>query len=271
MNAEPLIFEPGQFCRVDLNARDPDAARVFYSGVFGWSGEFAGRAAEAGPYERFALDGRVVAGMGRMSEPMREAGTPSVWVSYICVDDVDAIADRAERLGATIQVPPTDISEAGRMAFIVDPTGAPIAFWQPGIDRGAEVVTRPGALCWNELATPDLDAACAFHAELLGWEYRDNPHSPAPYRIIENAGRPAGGVLQMTEEWGDVPAHWIVYFAVEDAATTAERVRALGGHVHHGPFDTAAGKLVVCQDNQGAMFHLLQLAESKAAEPDRVT
>lgn len=69
---------PGQFCRVDLNARDPDAARVFYSGLFGWTGEFAGRAAAAGPYERFFLDGRVVAGMGRMSEAMRAAGSPSV-------------------------------------------------------------------------------------------------------------------------------------------------------------------------------------------------
>ena len=257
-----MTFDPGQFCRVDLNARDPDAARGFYSGVFGWTGEFAGRAADAGAYERFALDGLVVAGMGRMSEAMRKAGSASVWVSYVCVDNVDAIASSAEKLGARIRVPATDISEAGRMAMIDDPTGASLAFWQPGLDAGAELVTRPGALCWNELATPDLDSACAFYAELLGWRYRNNPHSPAPYRIIDNAGRPNGGMLQMTEEWGDMPAHWMVYFAVEDAGAAAERVRALGGHVHHGPFDTAAGRLVVCQDPHGAMFHALELAET---------
>lgn len=261
-----MNFDAGQFCRVDLNARDSDAARTFYSGVLGWTGEFAGRASAAGPYERFFLGRRVVAGMGRMSEPMREAGSPSTWVSYVRVDDVDAIATAAGELGAAIRMAPADISTAGRMAMIDDPTGAPLAFWQPGSDRGAELVTQPGALCWNELATPDLNAATGFYRDLLGWGYRDNPHAPAPYRIIENAGRPNGGMLQMTDEWGDTPAHWMVYFAVDDADTVAERVKALGGQVHHGPFDTAAGRLVVCRDNQGAMFHALELAEAGARE-----
>lgn len=266
MPDEPLTFDPGQFCRVDLNARDPDAARAFYCGLFGWTGEFAGRASEAGPYERFGLDGRVVAGMGRMSDEMRESGTPSVWVSYIRVDDVDAVVKNAEGLGGAIRLPATDISGTGRMAFVDDPTGASIAFWQPGTEQGAQVVTEPGAFCWNELATPDLAVAAEFYGELLGWGFRNNPHSPAPYQIIENAGRPNGGMLQMTEEWGDMPAHWMVYFAVADARAAADRVRALGGHVHHGPFDTAAGKLAVCQDSQGAMFHALELAGNAMAD-----
>ncbi|HMB38956.1 MAG TPA: VOC family protein [Wenzhouxiangellaceae bacterium] len=253
-------FRHGDFCRVDLNARDPDAARVFYSGLFGWTGEFAGRAGDAGPYERFFLDGLLVAGMGRMSDEMRHGGSPSVWVSYIRVDDVDAAVQAAEGLGATIQVPATSISEAGRIAFIQDPTGASVAFWEAGLEPGAEATKVPGTFCWNELVTPDLDGAQAFYAELLGWTGYVNPHSPAPYRIIENAGRSNGGILKMTEEWGDAPPHWIVYFAVVDAEDAAARVRALGGSVHHGPFDTAAGRLVVCQDNQGAGFHVLELA-----------
>jgi len=264
--AEVVHFDHGQFCRVDLNARDPDGARGFYSGVFGWTGEFAGRAAQAGGYERFSLDGRVVAGMGRMSDAMREAGAPSVWVSYVSVENVDAVAENAEALGATVRMPATDIADTGRMAMIDDPTGGTVAFWQPGKEAGAELVTRPGALCWNELATPDLDQACAFYGDLLGWSYRDNPHSPAPYRIIDNRGRPNGGVLQMTEEWGGMAAHWIVYFAVDDAGGLADRVLALDGLVHHGPFDTAAGRLVVCRDPQGAAFHALQM---KGEEGDR--
>lgn len=260
MSGPSAQYAPGQFCRVDLNARDPDAARVFYSGLFGWTGEFAGRAAAAGPYERFLLDGRVVAGMGRMSDAMRAAGSPSVWISYVRVDDVDAIVAEAERLGATVRMPATDISDAGRMAMIDDPTGASLAFWQPGFDHGAEVVTRPGAVCWNELATPDPAAAATFYGELLGWAYRDNPRAPAPYRLIVNGDRPAGGMLRMTAEWGDTPAHWIVHFAVADADDAAERTRALGGEVRHGPFDVAAGRLLVCRDNQGATFHALELA-----------
>ncbi|MGK7297422.1 MAG: VOC family protein [Candidatus Wenzhouxiangella sp. M2_3B_020] len=256
----PPVFRHGDFCRVDLNARDPDAARVFYSGLFGWTGEFAGRAADAGPYERFALDGLLVAGMGRMSEEMRANDSPSVWVSYIRVDDADAVVQAAEGLGATVRVPATTISEAGRIAFIDDPAGAGVAFWEAGLEPGADAVKVPGTFCWNELATPDLDGSIGFYAELLGWAGYANPHSPAPYRIIENAGRSNGGILQMTRDWGDIRPHWMVYFAVENAEEAAERVHALGGTVHHGPFDTAAGKLIVCQDNQGAMFHALELA-----------
>jgi len=262
MSIDSPVFRHGDFCRVDLNARDPDAARVFYSGLFGWTGEFAGRAGDAGPYERFFLDGLLVAGMGRMSDEMRDGGAPSAWVSYVRVDDADAVVEAAEALGAKVQLPATTISEAGRVAFIEDPTGASVAFWEAGLEPGAEAIKAPGTFCWNELATPDLDGAQAFYAELLGWTGYVNPHSPAPYRIMENAGRSNGGILEMTEEWGGVPPHWIVYFAVDDADDAAARVRALGGSVHHGPFDTAAGRLVVCQDNQGATFHLLELGET---------
>lgn len=254
-------FRPGDFCRVDLNARDPDAARTFYTGLFGWTAEFAGRAAEAGPYERFFLDGLLVAGMGRMSDEMREAGAPSTWVSYVRVERAEAVVAAAEALGARTLVPATTISEAGRIAFVEDPTGATIAFWEAGLEAGAEATKAPGTFCWNELATPDLEGALAFYAELLGWTGYANPHSPAPYRIVESGGRSNGGILQMTEEWGEAPAHWIVYFAVDDGDAAADRVRALGGRVHHGPFETAAGRLVVCEDNQGARFHALELAE----------
>ena len=254
------VYRHGDFCRVDLNARDTDAARVFYSGLFGWTGEFAGRAGDAGPYERFFLDGLLVAGMGRMSDEMRDGGSPSAWVSYIRVDDAAATVDAAVALGANVQVPATTISAAGRIAFIEDPTGASVAFWEAGLEPGAEATKAPGTFCWNELATPDLKRAQAFYARLLGWTGYVNPRSPAPYRIIENSGRSNGGILEMTEEWGGAPPHWIVYFAVDAAEDAAARVRALGGSVLHGPFDTAAGKLAVCRDNQGAAFHLLELA-----------
>lgn len=265
MSHDPSLYGHGDFCRVDLNARDPNAARVFYTGLFGWTGEFAGRAGEAGPYERYFLDGLLVAGMGRMSDKMLESGSPSAWLSYIRVDDADAVVRSAEALGAIVRVPATPISSAGRIGVIDDPTGAIVAFWEAGLEPGAEKTRVPGTLCWNELVTPDLDGAQVFYSKLLGWTPHVNPHSPAPYRIVENAGRPNGGMLQMTGEWGAAPAHWIVYFAVEDARVAAERVRALGGHVHRGPFDTAAGKLVVCQDSQGAMFHALELAGDPTA------
>jgi predicted enzyme related to lactoylglutathione lyase len=63
----------------------------------------------------------------------------------------------------------------------------------------------------------------------------------------------------MTEEWGDMPPHWTVYFAVEDADGISEQIEKAGGTVHHGPFDTPIGRLAVCGDDQGAHFHVLAL------------
>lgn len=62
-----------------------------------------------------------------------------------------------------------DVLDAGRMAFLVDPTGGFIGLWQAGRHHGAELVNEPGALVWNELRTRDVEAAAAFYGEVLGW------------------------------------------------------------------------------------------------------
>jgi len=36
-------------------------------------------------------------------------GERPMWIGYICVEDVDATADRIKRLGGAVHVPPQDI------------------------------------------------------------------------------------------------------------------------------------------------------------------
>jgi predicted enzyme related to lactoylglutathione lyase len=52
------------------------------------------------------------------------------WMAYINVDDLDASAKKAEKLGAKIIVPPTTVSDYGRFVVLQDPTGASISLWQ---------------------------------------------------------------------------------------------------------------------------------------------
>jgi predicted enzyme related to lactoylglutathione lyase len=49
---------------------------------------------------------------------------PPNWGAYVTVDDVDATAVLAEKLGGKILVPPTDIPTVGRFSVIQDPQGA---------------------------------------------------------------------------------------------------------------------------------------------------
>jgi predicted enzyme related to lactoylglutathione lyase len=68
-----------------------------------------------------------------------------------------------------------------------------------------------------------------------------------------------GGIMQMTDAWGDLPPHWMVYFSVKDIDEAAARVRALGGIVHVEKSDVGTGSFLVMSDPAGAVCSLIQL------------
>jgi hypothetical protein len=55
----------------------------------------------------------------------------------------------------------------------------------------------------------------------------------------------------ITDDQPDVPAHWSVTFAVEDADATAERAAELGGRVVVPPFDAPWVRMTVIADPLG--------------------
>jgi hypothetical protein len=50
-----------------------------------------------------------------------------------------------------------------------DPPGATIAGWEPRKHIGARFMNEPGALCWTELMTTNVEAAGQFYAGAFGW------------------------------------------------------------------------------------------------------
>src|ERR1700742_2016264 len=124
---------PGTFSWTDLNTTDQGAAKAFYSGLFGW--EITDMPAGEGVvYSMAAQDGKWVGAISPQPQQQRDAGAP-----------------------------PFDVMEAGRMAVIQDPQGAWFLIWQPNQHKGAQLVNAHGALCWNELGSPDLGGSAAFY------------------------------------------------------------------------------------------------------------
>jgi len=148
---------PGTFSWTDLTTTDQESAKAFYGGLFGWVAEDTPIGEDA-YYSIQRVDGKDVAAISPQQEAQREAGVPPTWNSYVTVENADAVAERAKELGATVVAPPFDVMQAGRMAAIQDPQGAFFLLWQPNQNHGAQLVNAPGALSWNELASPDLDA-----------------------------------------------------------------------------------------------------------------
>jgi predicted enzyme related to lactoylglutathione lyase len=57
----------------------------------------------------------------------------------------------------------------------------------------------------------------------------------------------------------EIPAHWLVYFAVDDADATLSKANEQGGSVAFGPQDIArVGRIAVLKDPFGAIFAVVQ-------------
>ena len=113
----------GAFSWFELTTTDPEAAKNFYTQLFGWTTEDM-------PMENMAYTilkvGEEGVG-GIMQTPPQAEGLPPNWGVFVTVDDVDATAKKAEELGANILVPPTDIPNVGRFFVLQDPQGAVIS------------------------------------------------------------------------------------------------------------------------------------------------
>src|SRR5918911_607804 len=103
-----------------------------------------------------------------------------------------------------------DVMTAGRMAVIADPQGAFLMAWEPRESIGARFVNAPGALAWNELATPDVDAAIRFYGDLFGWATEPFEGSPQRYLVVKNGDRGNGGIRELGDQ--PAPPHWLPYF-----------------------------------------------------------
>ncbi|MDX1547297.1 MAG: VOC family protein [Rhodothermales bacterium] len=256
---EPVATHaPGTFCWIELATTDPEAAKAFYTGLFGWNALDT----EAGPGVTYTFLRRGEQNVGALyaqEATQREQGIPPHWFSYVSTGDADAAAERAAALGGTVVVAPFDVMDAGRMAIVQDPTGAPFGLWQTRTHPGVDVLQEPGSLCWSELATRDAEAAGAFYTGLFGWERQTGDTPGGPYTMFSrSADDPAAGMLQMTEEWGEIPSHWMPYFGVEDCDAAVARAQELGGTVKVEPITMpGVGRFAVVADPQGAVFSII--------------
>lgn len=252
---EKTRHEPGTFCWVELGTSDGPAAKRFYASLFGWTWtDFPGR---AGPYTILQKNGKDAAALYQMGA---QQGVPPNWASYVRVESADDAAARAKGLGAKVLMGPFDAAENGRMAVLQDPTGAFFSIWEPRANPGAGVVNEPGAFCWNELYTTDPKKAADFYIGLFGWTKNARHMDFGEYVIFEQGSSMTAGMMQVPKEWGPVPPHWLVYFAVDDCDRTVEKAKAQGASVTVPPFDVEnVGRMSILTDPQGAGFAVIKL------------
>ena len=246
-------YPDGVFSWVDLATPDPEGAKAFYMGLFGWESEDI--PTPMGPaYTMLRMNGYNVAGLG--PQPPGMEGMPAFWASYVNHSDVDAIAARIPGAGGVVTMPPMDVMSEGRMMMVQDPTGAMFGVWQPRDHIGAQLVNMPNTLAWNEPQTRDGAAANAFYSAVFGWTADADSSG---YVVYAADGRRQAGMMQMDDSWGEVPPNWAVYFMVDDLDATVARTQELNGTVLVPATPAGAmGRFAVLQDPQGGIFTVMQ-------------
>lgn len=247
-------YGPATFCWVNLSTPDPAQARRFYGEVFGW--HYEDRTADGFWFAR--KHGANVAAIYPRDEQERAHGLPPHWNNYVNVSDADAAVARALELGGAVFDGPFDVSDAGRTAVLLDPTGAMFWVWQPRAHIGAGHVNDVGSLTWNELGTDDPERAITFYSALFGWHFqpRNSGADPA-YWVIANPAAAGGRNGGLRETAGRTPT-WIPFFAVDSAATAAQTAAASSGSVQRGAGRPDADAIARVADPTGAAFGLYQ-------------
>lgn len=250
--ATRTAYAHGEFSWVNLGTTDPAAAKRFYGGLFGW--EFNDMPGPGMTYTFCELKHQSVGGL--FGFPKELQGVPPHWIPFINVRNADEIAKRAQQSGGKVVHGPTDVLDSGRSAQIVDPTGANIAIWEPKRHAGAALVSATGAMCWNELLTPDIETAGRFYRTVFDWSSDlVDTSEDSSYTIFKAGSTMIGGMMATTARLKDVPPNWLTYFGVADCDAAAAKAAQLGGKVMQPPTDIPdIGRFAVCRDGQGAVF-----------------
>jgi hypothetical protein len=83
------------------------------------------------------------------------------------------------------------------------------------------------------------------------------------YVIFEQGGTMIAGMMQIPAEWGPIPSHWLVYFAVDDCDGAVDKARRLAANVTVAPMDIeTVGRFAMLTDPQRAAFAVIKLTRA---------
>jgi predicted enzyme related to lactoylglutathione lyase len=241
---------------VDLSTTDADAAREFYSKLFGWNLEVSDDP-QYGGYATAKIGERSAAGIGPKQEGDQ---SPTAWSLYIGTENVDELARKVTDAGGSVVAPPFDVGDQGRMAVFTDPSGAFISAWQAAA-MSQFTAGAPETFGWAELNARGLDRAVGFYETVFGWTHSTSPFGDGEeYTTFEHGGQPVAGALEMNPQIpAETPSYWLIYFLSDDVDARFQRAIDLGGSEMVAPSDMPGGRFAIVSDPQGAAFGILYM------------
>lgn len=118
---------PGEFCWNRLMTTDLNKAKEFYSDLFGWESFELDTGTTV--YTIFKMGDKSICALMKIPPELEGVVLPN-WLSFIAVNDIERMTDKARELGATVEVSALTIKNYGHASIIIDPSGARVGLWQ---------------------------------------------------------------------------------------------------------------------------------------------
>jgi predicted enzyme related to lactoylglutathione lyase len=255
---------PGKFVWADLFTPDQDAARNFYTGLFGWSAEPVERSTSSGTHTYIILSnqGRAIGGIARRPARMADQ-VHGRWVGYVSVPDVAKALAAAVSLGGRELFPAKNLPDRGTQAIFVDGEGAMLGLIHSSSGDPGEYLPDSGDWTWAELFARDPAKAAGYYHSVIGCDAlpdaRDGSDSAS--FILTSGGYARASLAPMPQRPKAHPA-WLFFVRVADVQGAAARAVLLGGRVLVPPSPAPSEYWrAIIADPTGAVLGLVQLEE----------
>lgn len=124
-----------------------------------------------------------------------------------------------------------------------------------------------GAPCWADAMFKDVEGAKSFYGEVLGWTFGEAASEFGNYTQAYSDGKAVAAVVPPMPGGDDVPSAWCLYFASQDVAETAEKIKGAGGTVLLAPMQVGSfGSMAIAKEPSGAVFGVWQAGDHKGFE-----
>ena len=116
-----------------------------------------------------------------------------------------------------------------------------------------------GAIEWCDLTVEDAETVKDFNCGVVGWH--SGAASMGDYDDfsvnLTSSGETIAGICHARGSNSKLPAQWLMYVRVQDAAQSAARCTELGGTVLDGPRAMGKSEFCVIEDPAGAVLALV--------------
>lgn len=253
---------PGKFIWADLFTSEPDAAKAFYTGLFGWTATSLERNGHT--YYVLWNEGRPVAGIAPLNVRFKTAAKAR-WVRFISVPDVGRAVRQVTDAGGRIIFPAHEAAQRGAQAVLADPEGALIGVLHSSSGDPGEYLADPGDWVWEELFSADPTVASQLYHRLFAYDAVPDGRVARTDTFLLSSGGYARAILTPVPKARGAHPAWLSFVRVSDLDASVAHAVALGGKVLAEPKPPHPdSRIAILADPLGAAIGLVQLFDEPA-------